>query len=82
MLSEQYFKNTTWPSVENIESMINQDGKIQMKAIFLILYKEMYFRHIYASIQVHPITVSKIFVFFYIVYCKGRPNVRTTFSIV
>ena len=22
MLSEQYFKNTTWPSVENIESMI------------------------------------------------------------
>lgn len=22
MLGEQYFKNTTWPSVENIESMI------------------------------------------------------------
>ena len=22
MLSEQYFKNTTWPSVENIESML------------------------------------------------------------
>ncbi len=22
MLSEQYFKSTTWPSVENIESMI------------------------------------------------------------
>jgi len=51
MLSEQYFKNTTWPSVENIESMIPNES---MKSIFLILYKEMYFRHIYASIQGGP----------------------------
>lgn len=51
MLSEQYFKNTTWPSVENIESMIPNDT---MKSIFLILYKEMYFRHIYASISGGP----------------------------
>lgn len=51
MLSEQYFKSTTWPSVENIESMIPNDS---MKSIFLILYKEMYFRHIYASIQGGP----------------------------
>ena len=49
MLSEQYFKSTTWPSVDNIESMIPNES---MKSIFLILYKEMYFRHIYASIQV------------------------------
>jgi translation initiation factor 3 subunit L len=51
MLSEQYFKNTTWPSVENIESMIPNES---IKSIFLILYKEMYFRHIYASIQGGP----------------------------
>lgn len=51
MLSEQYFKTTTWPSVENIDSMIPNDS---MKSIFLILYKEMYFRHIYASIQGGP----------------------------
>lgn len=51
MLSEQYFKSTTWPSVDNIESMIPNES---MKSIFLILYKEMYFRHIYASIQGGP----------------------------
>lgn len=51
MLSEQYFKSTTWPSVENIDSMIPNES---MKSIFLILYKEMYFRHIYASIQGGP----------------------------
>ncbi len=49
MLSEQYFKTTTWPSVDNIESMIPNES---MKPIFLILYKEMYYRNIYASIQV------------------------------
>jgi len=52
LLGEQYFKNTTWPSVENIEIMITEDEP--MKSIFLILYKEMYFRHIYASIQGGP----------------------------
>lgn len=51
MLSEQYFKTTTWPSVENIEQMLPNES---MKPIFLILYKEMYFRHIYASIQGGP----------------------------
>ncbi|RNA25872.1 eukaryotic translation initiation factor 3 subunit L [Brachionus plicatilis] len=51
MLSEQYFKTTTWPSVESIESMIPNES---MKSIFLILYKEMYFRHIYASLQGGP----------------------------
>lgn len=30
MLSEQYFKNTTWPAVESIESMISKDGKIEI----------------------------------------------------
>lgn len=50
MLSEQYFKSTTWPDVESIESMLPNDS---MKSIFLILYKEMYYRHIYASIQVY-----------------------------
>lgn len=51
MLSEQYFKSTTWPDVESIESMLPNDS---MKSIFLILYKEMYYRHIYASIQGGP----------------------------
>lgn len=51
MLSEQYFKSTTWPAVESIESMLPNES---MKSIFLILYKEMYYRHIYASIQGGP----------------------------
>lgn len=51
MLSEQYFKSTTWPDVESIESMLPNDS---IKSIFLILYKEMYYRHIYASIQGGP----------------------------
>jgi hypothetical protein len=35
MLSEQYFKSTTWPSVENIESMI-PNGKIEFNVIALL----------------------------------------------
>ena len=31
MLSEQYFKNTTWPSVENIESMIPNGNQNKIK---------------------------------------------------
>lgn len=51
MLSEQYFKSTTWPDVESIDQMLPNDS---IKSIFLILYKEMYYRHIYASIQGGP----------------------------
>ncbi|CAF4463550.1 unnamed protein product, partial [Adineta steineri] len=35
--------NTEWPSAEALKEHVGDD------ALFLTLYKEMYFRHIYAS---------------------------------
>lgn len=42
-LSERFFKGTTWPTVDVISHLVDDDH------IFCLLYKEMYFRHLYAS---------------------------------
>lgn len=44
-LSEQYFKETTWPDEKDISSIVEDDP------VFLTLYKELYYRHIYAKNQ-------------------------------
>jgi translation initiation factor 3 subunit L len=44
-LSERFYKNAPWPEVEHIEQIVEHDGE------FIILYKELYFRHIYAKQQ-------------------------------
>lgn len=44
-LSERFYKGTTWPPVESIVDLVDQDH------VFCLLYKEMYFRHLYASVQ-------------------------------
>jgi len=44
-LTEQYYKNQPWPEAEVIAPLVNND------ALFIILYKELYYRHIYARLN-------------------------------
>lgn len=48
ILSERHFTNESWPSPEVVQKLVGEDQ------IFLILYKELYFRHIYAKSQGGP----------------------------
>lgn len=41
-LSDRYFKSSSWPSVELIADIVDRDH------VFCLLYKEMYYRHLYA----------------------------------
>ncbi|KAG1650108.1 Eukaryotic translation initiation factor 3 subunit L [Nymphon striatum] len=47
-LSDTYFKNSPWPEAEDIIQYVGNEQ------IFLILYKELYYRHIYAKVQGGP----------------------------
>ncbi|WZN66006.1 subunit L of translation initiation factor 3 [Chloropicon roscoffensis] len=44
-LSDRYFKNQSWPTAESITEFVDNDH------VFCLLYKEMYFRHMYAKLQ-------------------------------
>jgi len=44
--SEKYYKNSPWPAAELIAPLINHD------ALTVILYKELYFRHLYGKCEV------------------------------
>lgn len=44
-LSERFFKGQPWPPVEAISSLVDRDQ------VFCMLYKEMYYRHLYAIQQ-------------------------------
>uniref|UniRef100_A0AAY4DX66 Eukaryotic translation initiation factor 3 subunit L n=1 Tax=Denticeps clupeoides TaxID=299321 RepID=A0AAY4DX66_9TELE len=44
-LTDRFFKTSPWPEAEAIASLVGND------AVFLILYKELYYRHIYAKFQ-------------------------------
>ena len=61
-LSEQFFKTSPWPEAEDIGGYVADDP------IFLNLYRELYFRHIYARVQGGP-TVEQRFESYYN-YCK------------
>jgi len=43
-LTDRYFKNSSWPPVESISPLINHDE------VFQVLYKELYYRHIYSKL--------------------------------
>jgi len=43
-LSERHYTQESWPSPDSVRGLIGEDD-----TIFLILYKELYFRHIYAK---------------------------------
>lgn len=47
-LTDTYYKDTPWPGEEEILSVIGQRENYKM---FIIFYKELYFRHIYANCQ-------------------------------
>lgn len=47
-LSEQYFEKRAWPSEEEVSALIEKDE------VFMVLYKELYYRHIYARIPGGP----------------------------
>lgn len=53
-LTEEYFKTSPWPDAEEISGLVHDDE------LFLILYKELYFRHIYARVPGGP-TVEQRF---------------------
>eukprot|EP01116_Phalansterium_solitarium_P004945 TRINITY_DN16187_c0_g1_i1.p1 TRINITY_DN16187_c0_g1~~TRINITY_DN16187_c0_g1_i1.p1 ORF type:complete len:532 (-),score=91.29 TRINITY_DN16187_c0_g1_i1:120-1715(-) len=44
-ITEKYFKQTEWPHPLDISYLVNDDP------LFMVLYKEMYFRHIYANLS-------------------------------
>jgi translation initiation factor 3 subunit L len=61
-LTKQFFKTSPWPEAEDIAGYVADDP------IFLNLYRELYFRHIYARVQGGP-TVEQRFESYYN-YCK------------
>ncbi|TMW60073.1 hypothetical protein Poli38472_000115 [Pythium oligandrum] len=44
-LTNNYFKQTTWPEPAAIESLVDEDPT------FLLLYKQIYFRHMFSKLQ-------------------------------
>jgi len=44
-LSDRYYKNSVWPPAEAISPLVDSDPQ------FLLLYKELYYRHIYSKLQ-------------------------------
>ena len=47
-LTEEHFKTSPWPEAEEVAPFVQEDQ------LFLILYKELYYRHIYARVQGGP----------------------------
>ena len=43
-LSERYFKASPWPAVEAIAGIVDYDH------VFCLLYRELYYRHLYARV--------------------------------
>uniref|UniRef100_A0A158R4Y8 Eukaryotic translation initiation factor 3 subunit L n=1 Tax=Syphacia muris TaxID=451379 RepID=A0A158R4Y8_9BILA len=48
-LTERFFQQRLWPSEETVENIVGSDSKL-----FMILYKELYFRHVYTRMQRGP----------------------------
>ncbi|SCZ97662.1 BZ3500_MvSof-1268-A1-R1_Chr4-3g07347 [Microbotryum saponariae] len=44
-LTDKFFAKTEWPEAETIAPLVNHDE------VFLTLYRELYFRHVYARLQ-------------------------------
>lgn len=47
-LTEQYFENTPWPEEDEVAPVVDNDH------VFMILYKELYYRDIYARVPGGP----------------------------
>lgn len=57
-LSEQYYDKRAWPEIEDINTIIELDEK------FVVLYKELYYRHIHARIPGGPSLEQRVQSFF------------------
>lgn len=57
-LSDQFFEKRAWPREEEIRKLVDND------AVFLILYKELYYRHIHARIHGGPTLQERVASFF------------------
>jgi translation initiation factor 3 subunit L len=44
-ITESQFKNTPWPSADTVAPVVNDDEN------FLLLYQELYYRHVYAKLK-------------------------------
>ncbi|KAL2918706.1 hypothetical protein HK105_201540 [Polyrhizophydium stewartii] len=44
-LTEKFYSKVAWPDADSISHLVNDD------AAFLILYKELYYRHLYSKLQ-------------------------------
>ena len=44
-LTDRYYKSSPWPPAEAIAPLVDNDQQ------FLLLYKELYYRHIYSKLQ-------------------------------
>ncbi|KAK7002945.1 eukaryotic translation initiation factor 3 subunit L, partial [Biomphalaria glabrata] len=47
-LTERFFKNSAWPEADVVSPIVNHDKR------FIILYKELYYRHVYARVSGGP----------------------------
>ncbi|XP_035791229.1 eukaryotic translation initiation factor 3 subunit L [Anopheles albimanus] len=61
-LSEQHFEKKAWPSEAEVAHLVDNDS------LFLILYKELYYRHLHARIQGGPSLEQRLNSFFN--YCN------------
>lgn len=57
-LTEQYFEKTSWPDEKQVAAVVDSDP------VFMILYKELYYRHIYARLPGGP-TLEQRFISFF-----------------
>ena len=61
-LTEEYFKSSPWPDAEEVAPIVQEDQ------LFLILYKELYYRHIYARVQGGPTIEQRLVIFCRVIY--------------
>ncbi|XP_049850278.1 eukaryotic translation initiation factor 3 subunit L-like [Schistocerca gregaria] len=45
-ITERYYKQAEWPSPDDVSVLVNDE-------IFILLYKEMYYRHLFANQKLH-----------------------------
>lgn len=57
-LSDEFFEKTAWPHEEEVRGLVQDNGA------FIILYKELYYRHIHARIQGGPGLHERVASFF------------------
>jgi translation initiation factor 3 subunit L len=58
-LSEQHYDKSSWPDEKEVQNLIGETDDV-----FMVLYKELYYRHIHARIQGGPTLDQRIGSFF------------------